>query len=109
MTTLLMAIGAALAYTIGGVCMKHSAGLSILAPSLLVYLCFGIGASIQTLLTSQSQLGLSYVLVLGLESILAVIFGALFFQEGYSWQSVLGIALVVAGVAILRTVASPAS
>jgi multidrug transporter EmrE-like cation transporter len=101
---LAMSIAAALAYTIGGICMKLSAGLTILAPSLLVYLCFGIGASLQTMLTVKSQLGVSYVLVLGLETILAVGFGTLFFKESYSWLGLSGVVLVVAGVAILHTV-----
>jgi small multidrug resistance pump len=106
--TLLMAIAAALAYTIGGTFMKLSGGLSILGPTLLVYLCFGVGASLQTLITAKSPLGVSYVLVLGLESILAVTFGAIFFKEHYSWQGLFGISLVLAGVTILRTTATPA-
>jgi multidrug transporter EmrE-like cation transporter len=101
---LAMSIAAALAYTIGGIFMKLSAGLTILVPSLLVYLCFGIGASLQAMLTAKSQLGVSYVLVLGLETILAVGFGTMFFKESYSWLGLCGVVLVVAGVAILHTV-----
>jgi small multidrug resistance pump/quaternary ammonium compound-resistance protein SugE len=104
---LIMAVAAAIAYTVGGIFMKLSAGLSVVTPTFLVYLCFGIGASLQTLLTARSELGTSYILVLGLESVLAATFGSLFFQETYSFQALLGIAFVVAGVAILRTVAVP--
>jgi multidrug transporter EmrE-like cation transporter len=107
--TLVMAIAAALAYTIGGIFMKLSISFTTLIPSLLVYLCFAIGASLQTLVTGQSQLGVSYVLILGLESILAVIFGMVFFKESYSWQALCGLFLVVAGVAILRSVATQPS
>jgi multidrug transporter EmrE-like cation transporter len=101
--TFAMAIAAAIAYSIGGVFMKLSAGFSILIPSLLVYLCFGIGASIQTLLTDQSQLGLSAILVIGIESVLAAGCGMAFFHETYSMPSVMGIGLIVAGVAVLRS------
>jgi multidrug transporter EmrE-like cation transporter len=100
--TFAMAIAAAIAYTIGGIFMKHSAGLSVLTPSLLVYLCFGLGASLQTLLTHKAQLGVSYILVLGLESVMAALFGAIFFKETYSIPAMLGIGLIVAGVAVLR-------
>jgi small multidrug resistance pump len=102
--TLMMAMAAAIAYTIGGIFMKLSSGLSVFTPSFLVYLCFGIGASLQTLLTAQSQLGVSYILVLGLESVLAALFGAIFFKEVYSVPAMVGIGFVVAGVTILRTV-----
>jgi small multidrug resistance pump len=104
--TLLMAITAALAYTIGGIFMKLSGGLTSLIPSLMVYLCFAIGASLQTLVTVKSQLGASYVLILGVESILAVVFGAVFFKESCSWQVFGGMVLIVAGITILRSVAT---
>jgi multidrug transporter EmrE-like cation transporter len=102
--TFAMAMAAAIAYTIGAIFMKHSAGLSVFTPSLLVYACFAIGASLQTLLMAKSQLGVSYILVLGLESVLAALFGAVFFKETYSVPAMLGIGLIVAGVAILRGV-----
>lgn len=105
--TLAIAIAAALAYTIGGVFMKLSRGFSILIPTLLVYYCFAVGVSIQTHLTTMSKLGLSYVLVLGLESILAMIFGAVIFKESYSWPALFGVVLIIAGVAIVQTVATP--
>jgi multidrug transporter EmrE-like cation transporter len=106
---LIMAVAAAIAYTIGGIFMKLSSGLSVLIPTFLVYLCFGIGASLQTLLTARSELGISYILVLGLESVFAAAFGSLFFKETYSLPALVGISLVVAGVAILRTVTASSS
>jgi small multidrug resistance pump len=104
--TFAMAIAAAIAYTIGGIFMKHSAGLSVLTPSLLVYLCFGLGASLQTMLLAKSELGVSYILVLGLESVMAALFGAIFFKETYSVPAMVGIGLIVAGVAVLRSVST---
>jgi multidrug transporter EmrE-like cation transporter len=102
--TLVIAIAAALAYTIGGVFMKLSRGFSILIPTLLVYYCFAVGVSIQTHLTTMSKLGLSYVLVLGLESILAMVFGAVIFKESYSWPALFGVVLIISGVAIVQIV-----
>ncbi len=81
----LMAAGAALFFAIGGIFMQLSDGLSNPMPSLLVYLMFAIGASIQTLAMPQSTMGITYIVVLALEAVLAILFGVLFFKEGYSF------------------------
>lgn len=99
---LLMAIAAALSYTIGGIFMKLSAGFSQLVPSLLVYLLFLIGASLQTYITHNSHLGITYVLVLGLEAMCAVLFSFFIFKESYTMLTIAGIFLIVLGTAFLR-------
>lgn len=82
--------------------MKFSAGLSQLIPSLLVYLFFIIGASLQTLAMQKSSLSVTYNFVLGLESILALLFGLLIFKESYSFLKLLGVSLTVAGIIFLH-------
>ncbi len=99
---LFLAVMAALSFTIGGVFMKHSAGLTRLAPSLLVYLFFAAGASLQTLTMRTAGLGMTYILVLGLEAMLSLAFAALFFKEGCSLLKLFGAAVVVAGIILLR-------
>jgi Small Multidrug Resistance protein len=64
---LLLAILAAIAYTIGGTFMKLSSGFSEFAPSLMVYVCFLVGATLQIFLLNQTHMGISYILVLGLD------------------------------------------
>ena len=101
---LILAIIAALSFTIGGIFMKTSQGLSQIVPTVLIYLCFGLGATLQTLVMQNSgEMGITYVLILGLEAILAVVFGILFFQEGSSPLKLVGIAFVTIGVAFLRS------
>lgn len=102
-THLLMAVSAALSFTIGGVFMQFSDGLSRLIPSLLVYAMFAIGASLQTLATQHSQMGITYIFVIGLEVLLAVMFGILLFKEEYSSLKIAGIFLVTVGVIFLRS------
>jgi multidrug transporter EmrE-like cation transporter len=58
---------------------------------------------LQTLVTRQSGMGLSYVLILGLEVLMASLFGVVFFKEGYSALKLLGVFLVTIGVAVLRS------
>ncbi|MDX2213001.1 MAG: SMR family transporter [Oculatellaceae cyanobacterium bins.114] len=98
----LIAVIAALSYTVGGVFMKLSSGFSQLVPSVMVYLFFLVGASLQIYLTNNSHLGITYILVLGLEAVCAALFSALLFKEGYTTFTIIGIMLVVAGTAFLR-------
>src|SRR5262245_48534627 len=99
---LLLTLGAAVAFAVGGICMKSSAGMTRLGPTLLLYLLFAAGASLQTLALRKDDLGVAYLFVLGLEAVLAFGFGWWFFAEGCSWWKVLGVAAVVAGIALLH-------
>lgn len=100
---LVLVLIAAISFTIGGIYMKRAAGLTRLVPTLLVYLFFVIGASLQTLVMQDSHLGITYIFVLGLESILALLSGVLIFQEKYSVLKLFGVFLIVAGVIFLHT------
>jgi multidrug transporter EmrE-like cation transporter len=97
-----MAIGAALAYTVGGVCMNLSQGMTRIGPTLLVYLLFAGGATLQILAMRRSSLGVAYLLVLGLESLLAFSFGVLFFRESLSVAKLTGLAAITAGIVLLH-------
>jgi multidrug transporter EmrE-like cation transporter len=99
---LLLAILAAIAYTIGGTFMKLSSGFSEFAPSLMVYVCFLVGATLQIFLLNQTHMGISYIFVLGLEALSALMFSLFFFKESYSPLTMAGIFLVVMGTALLR-------
>jgi|APDOM4702015248_1054824.scaffolds.fasta_scaffold636609_1 small multidrug resistance pump/quaternary ammonium compound-resistance protein SugE len=101
--SLLMATLAAFAYAIGGIFMKLSHGLSVPIPTLMVYGCFLTGATLQIFLMKGADLGISYIFVLGLEAILAALFGIFIFQEKLSIPHLTGIFLVVVGVALLRS------
>ena len=99
---LLLAVIAALSYTIGGVFMKFSEGFTHPIPSLLVYLLFLLGASLQIYITNNAHLGVTYILVLGLETVCALLFSLIVFREGYSTFTLIGILFVVLGAAFLR-------
>jgi small multidrug resistance pump/quaternary ammonium compound-resistance protein SugE len=99
---LLLTIGAALTFALGGVCMKSSEGMTRPVPTLLLYLCFAAGATLQTLALRGSELGAGYLFVLGLEAVLAFGFGLCFFAESCSCPKLLGVAAVVVGVILLH-------
>ena len=97
----LYALAAAL-YVVGGVFMKHSAGLTRWRPAAALVVVFGAGALIQAWAMKQEALGSSYVVVLGLEALLAVIAGYFLFAEQLNARMLGGVALVVAGILLLR-------
>ena len=99
---LLMAVIVALFYTVGGIFMKFSAGFSQLLPTGMVYLLFLAGVSLQTYITNNAHLGITYILVLGLEALCAVLFSLLIFKESYTPLTMVGIFLIAAGTACLR-------
>ncbi len=100
---LFMVLLSAILFTVGGIFMKLSNGLSELIPSLLVYIFFIAGASLQTIAMRRSNLGVTYVVVLGLESVLAFLFGVVLFQENYSYTNFMGVSLIVAGMGFLQS------
>lgn len=99
---LTMVFVSAFAYTLGGMYMKLSKGLSKLGPSLLVYFFLTAGASLETLAMQDSSLGVTYIFVIGVEFVLAFLFGSLFFRENYSYNNLLGVSLIVAGMILLN-------
>lgn len=100
---LILVLVAAFAYTLGGMYMKLSKGLSKLVPSLLVYFFLIAGASIEAIAMNDSSLGVTYLFVVGLEFILAFLVGALLFRESYSHGNLFGVSLIVAGIILLST------
>lgn len=99
---LLMVLLSAIFFTVGGIFMKLSAGLTELIPSLLVYFFFIAGASIQTIAMRKATLGVTSVILLGLESVLAFLFGVVVFNENYSYMNFVGVSFIVAGMGFLQ-------
>lgn len=97
-----LVVTAAVSYTVGGLFMKLADGFVRPGPSFLVFAFFAFGAALQTLAMRGSQLSVTYVVVLGLEAALAVGFGTALFREAYPPLKILGTALVLVGVVLLR-------
>jgi multidrug transporter EmrE-like cation transporter len=93
---------AALSFSIGGYFMKASAGLTEFRPTLLVFVFFIAGAGLQTIAMRGQQMVVTYTVVLGLEAISAYSLGVFFLKEGSSVARLAGVALVLAGIVVLR-------
>ena len=100
--SLLFSLLAASAYTVGGVFMRKAEGFAHALPGVMVFVCFGAGAALQTLAMRRSEVSVNYVLVLGLEAGLAVLLGVAWLGEALSPFKLGGLALILAGVIFLR-------
>jgi len=97
-----MLVLASVAYAAGGVFMKASAGVTRLLPTLAFLALFASGATMQAVGMKHADMGTSYVLVLGVEAIVAVLLSAFFLHERYPVSRLAAIALIVIGIAWLR-------
>lgn len=97
-----LVLGAALLFTVGGIFMKLSDGATRPVPSLIMAGCFVAGAVLQALAMRGGELGIVYVIVLGVEAVLAMAFGWVFFAETMSLWKIAGAMLIVLGIATLR-------
>jgi quaternary ammonium compound-resistance protein SugE len=93
---------AALFFTVGGIFMKHADGLRNASPTMVFLVLFACGAAIQSQAMRGTELGATYLIVLGLEAALAVAFGALLFAEPMTLSKAAAVLLIVGGIAILR-------
>jgi multidrug transporter EmrE-like cation transporter len=100
---LILAVVAALCFTVGGIFMKTSDGLTKLWPTIAVYALFAVGATLNAILVKKGgELGWAYLLVVGIEAILAFLFGVFLFKESAAWPRILGVALIFFGLVLLR-------
>jgi|ERR1700750_2467966 multidrug transporter EmrE-like cation transporter len=93
---------AALSFSIGGYFMKSAAGLTQFRPTMLMFAFFIAGASLQTIAMRGQQMVVTYIVVLGLEAITAYSLGVFLLKEGSSLARLAGVALVLAGIVVLR-------
>ena len=99
---LLQLILASIAYAVGGLFMKQSNGASEPWPTMAFLALFAGGATLQAVGMRDADLGVSYVFVLGLEAVVAVLLSMAYLHESYTPSRMAAILLVIAGVAWLR-------
>jgi quaternary ammonium compound-resistance protein SugE len=99
---LLLLVLASVAYACGGLFMKQSDGASQLPATLIFVALFAGGALLQSIGMKQADMGVSYVFVLGVEAVAAVLLSALVLHESYTPARLAAIALVVVGIVWLR-------
>jgi multidrug transporter EmrE-like cation transporter len=98
----MLLITAAFSYSAGGYFMKLSEGLTKGLPTTLVFGLFCLGALLQTIAMRHTEMTVTYIVVLGVEAITALLLGWLFLGEGLTLVKLAGVLLVVIGVVVLR-------
>ena len=94
--------GAAAAFTVGGVLMKWSAGMTHRWYTAAFLLCFAAGAVAQAAAMRDAEMGSVYLVVVGLECVFAFALGAAVFGEQLSASRLTAAALITGGVVMLR-------
>lgn len=82
--------------------MKYSAGLTRAAPSIAVFLLFCAGAACQAIAMKRAEMGIVYVLVLGLEAVVAFLLSIAILGERATVSRGCAVALIIAGIAWLE-------
>lgn len=98
---LLLAL-AIVAEVIGTSALRASQGFSRLLPSLLVVVGYATAFFLMSKALRQLPLGLTYAVWSGVGTALIAVIGRLYFRDTLSWTGVVGIALIILGVALLN-------
>jgi small multidrug resistance pump len=95
-------IGGSFAFSIGAAFMKSSQGLTRMLPTMMVVLWFLIGAGLLTKAVTAESTSFAIMVSLGLEALITILIGAFLLGDHISARQALGMAVVVAGVALVR-------
>jgi len=93
---------AILSEVVGTICMKISAGFSKPAPSMLMWLCYGVSFYFLTLTLKKVDLGVAYAVWSGVGTALIATVGVLYFREPVSILKIVGIFAIIGGVMALN-------
>ncbi len=82
--------------------LKASAGFTRLWPSLVVVAGYGAAFWLLTLVLRELPLGVTYAVWSGLGIVLLALVGFVVYRETPDWPAVIGMALIIAGVVVIR-------
>ena len=86
--------------------LKESQGVSTLLPTLLGVAGYGASFYFLSLVLQTIPIGVAYALWAGLGIVLITIVGAVVFGQKMDLAAILGIALIISGVVVLRIFSS---
>ena len=86
----------------GTTCMKLSAGFTKSAPSVLMWLFYGISFGCLTLALKKVDLSIAYAIWSGLGTGLIATIGIIYFREPLGLLKVVGLLAIIAGVIALN-------
>lgn len=89
------------AEVIGTSFLKLSAGFTKLLPSVVVVVCYALAFYLLALSLKTMKVGIAYAIWAGLGVALLAVIGRLFFGETMNSTAILGIILIIVGVALV--------
>lgn len=95
--------GAIVMEVLGTTAMKYSHGFSKLWPSLATAVCYLLAFTLLAQTLKAMEIGVAYAVWAGAGTALVAAIGIVFLSEAVSPAKLLGLGLVVAGVAVLNT------
>jgi len=87
---------------IGTTSMKISDGMSKLAPSIIMFVCYGASFSMLALALKRIDVSIAYAIWSGLGIVVITIIGFLYFNEQLNTTKLVAIALILVGVVLLN-------
>lgn len=100
--TLLLIAGGSVSFSIGAAFMKASHGFSRPLPSAAVAALFLAGAILLSRAVMADSMASAVVIGLGIEAVVTVLIGVFVLGDSVRVVHILGMALIVAGVGVLR-------
>lgn len=82
--------------------LKASAEFTKLTPSLIVVFGYGIAFYFMTLVLRTIPLGITYAVWSGLGIVLVAIVGALLYKQTPDFAAIVGMGLIISGVAVIH-------
>jgi small multidrug resistance pump len=93
----------AIAFEVSGTtCMKLSDGFTKLAPSVLMWLFYGLCFGCLTLALKKVDVSVAYAIWSGVGTALIATIGILYFRESISLLKVVGVVAIIGGVVALN-------
>ncbi|QDP39096.1 DMT family transporter [Radiobacillus deserti] len=87
---------------IGNSMLKMSDGFSKLLPSIGAFTGYGVSFFLLSLTLKELPMGITYAIWAGVGTALTFIIGVLYWKEGFSLQTLVGITAIILGVAVLN-------
>lgn len=88
----------------GTICMKYADGFTKLAPSILVFVCYGISLAMLVFVLEKMEVGAAYAIWAGAGTALIATIGIIWFHESISVVKILSISLIILGIIGLELV-----
>ncbi len=94
--------GAIVSEVVGTSFLKESDGFSKLVPSIVSLAGYGLALFLLSLAVREIEIGMAYAIWAGVGTALIVLIGWLAFHQNLDWAAVIGVLMIVGGVAVIN-------